>query len=45
MQGPTFEGDEDARRCQRLVQDGVPQTEAGQGQEDVERPHTGQLHL
>lgn len=45
VQVPTFEGDENARRCQWLVEDGVPQSEAGQGQEGVDRPQTVQLHL
>lgn len=45
VQGPTFEGDENAWCCQWLVEDGVPQSKAGQGQEGVDRPQTVQLHL
>lgn len=42
---PTFEGDENTRCCQWLVEDGVPHSKAGQGQEGVDRPQTAQLHL
>lgn len=44
MQVPTFEGDEDAGRGQRLVGRRVPESEAGQCQEGVDRPQTVQLH-
>lgn len=45
IQAPTFEGDENTWCCQWLVEDGVPQSKAGQGQEGVDRPQTVQLHL
>lgn len=41
---PTFEGDEDAGCCQRVIDHRVPQGEAGQCQEGVERPQIVQLH-
>lgn len=41
---PTFEGDEDARRGQRVNAQLVPESEAGQCQEDMDRPQTVQLH-
>lgn len=44
MEVPTFEGDEDAGRGQRLVGRRVPESEAGQCQEGVDRPQTVQLH-
>lgn len=44
VQAPTFEGDEDAGCGQRVVDHRVPESEAGQCQEGVDRPQTVQLH-
>lgn len=41
---PTFEGDEDTRCGQGVVAHWVPEGEAGQRQEGVDRPQTVQLH-
>lgn len=41
----TFEGDEDARCSQWVIDHWVPENEAGQCQEGVDRPQTVQLHV
>lgn len=40
----TFEGDEDARRGQRVIDQRVAKGDAGQRQEGVDRPQSVQLH-
>lgn len=42
---PTFEGYEDTWCSQWLIERWIPKREAGQCQEDVDRPQTVQLHL